>query len=217
VEDILEPAPVKVPVYDNEGKLLEELEAPDALRVPGEPAVVHDAVRGVLAGRRRGTSDTKTRAEVRGGGRKPWRQKGTGRARTGSIRSPHWTGGGTIFGPQPKDWSIRVPRKVRRLALRQALSSRIADGQLLVLRDLGIREGKSREARTLLEALEVEGNALLVVKNGEADSQPLTERAFRNLRGVRVVRAEDLNAYDVLWGNRLLFTEKAFDHVKGAL
>jgi len=92
-----------------------------------------------------------------------------------------------------------------------------ADGQLLVLRDLGIREGKSREARTLLEALEVEGNALLVVKNGEADSQPLTERAFRNLRGVRVVRAEDLNAYDVLWGNRLLFTEKAFDHVKGAL
>jgi len=102
VEDILEPAPVKVPVYDNEGKLLEELEAPDALRVPGESAVVHDAVRGVLAGRRRGTSDTKTRAEVRGGGRKPWAQKGTGRARHGSTRSPIWVGGGITFGPRPR-------------------------------------------------------------------------------------------------------------------
>lgn len=207
------PAKPKVPVYDSSGTFLEKIAVREEIidHRPGD-AVVHQNMRRILAGRRAGSASTKTRSEVRGGGRKPWRQKGTGRARAGSSRSPLWTGGGAVFGPKPKDWSIKLPAKARRVAMRQALTQRIIGERFFVLRDFELKEGRSREAKALLDALEVEGKALVVTS-----PDPLVARAFRNLRGVRVVQIDRLNAYDVLWSDHLLVSEPALGRLQEAL
>jgi large subunit ribosomal protein L4 len=181
----------------------------DVFGIEPNVAVMHQVVTGQLAARRAGTHSTKTRAEVSGGGAKPWRQKGTGRARQGSIRSPQWRGGGVAHGPKPRDYSQRTPKKMVRLALRSALSDRAAGDKVVVIDDWGITEPKTKQAQQLLESL-----GLRV--RGERDSRVLlvllrTEdavwKSFRNLgRRVQIIMPEELNTYDVLVNDWIVFS-----------
>jgi large subunit ribosomal protein L4 len=186
----------------------------DVFGIAPNVAVMHQVVTAQLAAKRAGTHNTKTRAEVAGGGAKPWRQKGTGRARQGSIRSPHWRGGGVAHGPKPRDYSQRTPKKMVKLALRSALSDRAADGKVVVVDEWGIDEPKTKAAKQLLEALG------LRVK-GERDQRVLlvlfrTEdavwKSLRNLgERVQIVLPEELNTYDVLVNDWLVFSRASLD------
>jgi large subunit ribosomal protein L4 len=164
--------------------------------------VMHQVVTAQLAARRAGTHSTKTRAEVRGGGAKPWRQKGTGRSRQGSIRSPQWRGGGVALGPKPRSYAQRTPRKMIRLALASALSDRMADGKVVVLDDWGIDTPSTKRALEILGSLKVEGRVLVVLTR---DDQA-TWKSLRNLPDVHVLSTE-LNAYDVLVSDWVVFTK----------
>ncbi|GBD85173.1 50S ribosomal protein L4 [bacterium BMS3Abin02] len=168
---------------------------------PNEP-VMHQVVTAQLAGARSGTASTKTRGQVRGGGRKPWRQKGLGRARQGSIRAPHFVGGGVAFGPHPRSYRQRTPKKMKRLALRSALSARAREGAIKIVETLDWTEPKTKQAKAFLEAISAERKVLVVL--GRSDRIP--ERSFRNLRGVAIVEPGQLTTYDVLWADTLLFT-----------
>jgi len=168
------------------------------------PHLLHQVVTMQLNSRRAGTASTKTKGFVRGGGKKPWRQKGTGRARAGSIRSPLWVGGGTIFGPQPRDYSYRLPRKARREALLSALSLKNREGKILVVDKLELAEAKTKLMRQWLETLKVK-SALIVIP--EEDEK--VERSARNLHKVKVLRVEGLNVYDILRFEQLILTERA--------
>lgn len=164
-------------------------------------AVMHQVVNAQLAARRAGTHSTKTRAEVRGGGSKPWKQKGTGRARAGSTRSPIWIGGGIAHGPKPRDYSERTNKKMIKLALRSALSDRAADGRVLVVDDWDLDVPSTKRAKAILAALDVEGRALVVV--GREDDA--AAKSFRNLPEVHVLAADQLNTYDVLVSDFVVF------------
>lgn len=170
--------------------------------VKTRPHLLHEMVAMQLSSRRAGTASTKSKGFVRGGGKKPWRQKGTGRARAGSIRSPLWVGGGTIFGPQPRDYSYRMPKKARREALLSALSLKNRDGKIIVLDKLEMVEAKTKVMRKVLEDLKV-GAALIVIP--QADEK--VQRSARNLPHVKVLRAEGLNVYDLLRYEHLILTE----------
>ena len=172
--------------------------------------VMHQVVTAQLAAARSGTHSTKTRAEVRGGGRKPWRQKGLGRARHGSIRSPQWTGGGVAHGPKPRDYSQRTPKKMRQLALRSALSARAADGQIRVVDQFDWDKPKTKKATTLLSAMETGKKVLMVLEHGDE----VAYRSMRNIEGV-VVNGQ-LNPYDVLWADTVVFTSDTLDAATGA-
>jgi large subunit ribosomal protein L4 len=165
--------------------------------------VLHQVVTAQLAAARAGTQSTKTRAEVRGGGAKPWRQKGTGRARQGSIRSPQWRGGGVALGPKPRSYRQRTPKKMVQLALRSALSDRAAEGKVAVVSRWDFAAPKTREARVALRALGIEGRALVVL----GPEEELAAKSFRNLPEVHVLPAGELNAYDVLCCDWVVFTE----------
>ena len=165
--------------------------------------VMEQVVVAQLAARRAGSQHTKTRAEVRGGGAKPWRQKGTGRARQGSTRSPHWRGGGVALGPKPRSFAQRTPKKMIRLALRSALSDRAADGKVIVLDSWGITEAKTKSAQQVLAALGVEGKVLVVVTLDDREAW----LSLRNLPDVHVLVTAELNAYDVLVSDWVIFTE----------
>jgi len=167
-------------------------------------AVMHQVVTAQLAARRSGTQSTKTRAEVRGGGAKPWRQKGTGRARHGSIRSPQWRGGGVALGPKPRDYSQRTPKKMVRLAVRSALSDRASSGRVVVVGDWGFEAPKTQEAVAALDALSTEGRVLIVAERTDVN----TWRSFANLGRVHVVSPGELNAYDVLVSDWVIFTKR---------
>ncbi|HAA90131.1 MAG: 50S ribosomal protein L4 [Thermoanaerobacterales bacterium 50_218] len=196
----------KAALYSAEGVRIGDIELQeDVFGIPVNEHVLHQAVVRYLAGRRRGTASTKTRGEVSGGGRKPWRQKGTGRARAGSIRSPIWRGGGIVFGPKPRSYAQDLPRKVRRLALKSALSSRAQDGDIVVIEEFRVEEPKTKRVVKLLEALEAERKVLLVT--GEKDRN--LQLASRNLPGVRVVLADHLNPYDVLAADKVVLTKDA--------
>lgn len=166
-------------------------------------AVMHQVVTAQLAAARSGSASTKTRAEVRGGGRKPWRQKGLGRARHGSIRSPQWRGGGVAFGPKPRDYSQRTPKKMRRLALLSALSVRAAEQQVVVIDGFDWQEPRTKSAVQLIEAIDAPGKVLFVV--GRSDD--VVVRSVRNLRRARALTAGQLNTYDVLWAATIVFTK----------
>jgi large subunit ribosomal protein L4 len=168
------------------------------------PHLLHETVVMQLNNRRAGTAATKSKGFVRGGGKKPWRQKGTGRARAGSIRSPLWVGGGTIFGPQPKDYSFRMPRKARKEALLSALSLKHRDGKIIVVDKLELEEAKTKLMVKALAELKVT-SALIVI------SQPdeKVERSSRNIPGLKVLRVEGLNVYDLLRYQHLILTERA--------
>ena len=166
-------------------------------------AVMHQVVTAQLAARRSGTQSTKTRAEVRGGGAKPWRQKGTGRARHGSIRSPQWRGGGVALGPKPRDYSQKTPKKMVRLALKSALSDRAASERVLVVDEWNFELPKTKTAVAALEALDLEGRVLLVVNQNDSN----TWKSFANLDRVHVISPGELNAYDVLVSDWVVFTK----------
>lgn len=170
--------------------------------VKTRPSLLHQAVAMQRNSKRAGTASTKTKGFVRGGGKKPWRQKGTGRARAGSIRSPIWVGGGTIFGPLPRDYSYRLPKQARREALLSALSLKKQDEKIIVLESLELAEAKTKLMRKLLEDLQVK-TALLVI--AEADEK--IERSARNLSSLKVLRVEGLNVYDLLRYEHLILTE----------
>ncbi len=173
-------------------------------------AVLHQVVTAQLAAARAGTHSTKTRAEVRGGGRKPWRQKGLGRARHGSIRSPSWTGGGVAHGPKPRDYSQRTPKKMKRLALRSALSARAADGQIRVVEGFDWDEPKTKRALDLLAAMETGAKVLVVLDRSETTAY----LSLRNLKNV-IVNGQ-LNPYDVLWADTVVFTTGTLGSASGS-
>lgn len=166
-------------------------------------AVMHQVITAQRAAARSGSASTKTRAEVRGGGRKPWRQKGLGRARHGSIRSPQWRGGGVAFGPKPRSYEQRTPKKMKRLALFSALSARAAEDQVKVVQAFDWETPKTKSAVALLEAIGAEGKALVVLGVGDA----VAHKSMRNLPQVHVIGVGQLNTYDVLWADTLVFTE----------
>jgi large subunit ribosomal protein L4 len=165
--------------------------------------VLHQVVTAQLAAARAGTQSTRTRAEVRGGGGKPWRQKGTGRSRQGSLRAPQWRGGGVALGPKPRSYRQRTPKKMVQLALRSALSDRAADGKVAVVSRWDFAAPKTREARQALQALGVEGRILVVL----GPEEEVAAKSFRNLPEVHVLPVGELNAYDVLCCDWVLFTE----------
>jgi large subunit ribosomal protein L4 len=196
-------AEIKAPLYTADGAEKGEV-ALDAEVFGIEPnlAVMHQVVTAQLAGARSGTASTKTRGEVRGGGRKPWRQKGLGRARQGSIRAPHWTGGGIAHGPKPRSYAQRTPKKMKRLALRSALSARASESAVKVLEPLEWSNPKTRQAAALLASIGAAGKTLLVITR----SDTAAHRAFRNLPDVVIAEPEAVTTYDVLWSDQVVFT-----------
>jgi large subunit ribosomal protein L4 len=200
----------RIDVLDQTGKKAgaRDLSA-EVFDVPVNVPLMHQVVVAGLAGLRSGSHSTKTRGEVSGGGRKPWRQKGTGRARHGSIRSPQWTGGGVAHGPRPRDHSMRLNKKMRRGALRSALSDALASGKLVVVSGLEFDEPKTRRASEVLASLGLEGRVLVVL--AAPTETGTVELSFRNLPTVRVAYAGGLGTYDVLLAGRILLTSEAVD------
>jgi large subunit ribosomal protein L4 len=200
-----------VEVYNVQGEQVGELElSPGIFDAEVNEKLLFDVVQMLLAARRRGTANTKTRGEVRGGGRKPWRQKGTGRARHGSIRSPIWTGGGITFGPSPRKYRYLLPKKMRRAALRSALTSRLADKGITVLNELKLTAPKTKEIVQILNNLGLGGSVLLVT--GEADSN--IYKSARNIPGVDTAVAGMLNVLDILNHDALLLTKDAVARIE---
>jgi large subunit ribosomal protein L4 len=190
-------------VYDSAGKETGEMKLdPEIFGIEPNGQVMHQVVTAQLAALRSGTASTKTRGEVRGGGRKPWRQKGLGRARQGSIRSPQWRGGGVVHGPRPRDYSQRTPKKMRRLALNSALSTRAAEGQIRIVQALDWDTPKTKSANALLEAMGITGKVVFVL--GASDR--VAAKSVRNLPQVAAVDPGQLSTYDVLWAETVLFT-----------
>lgn len=196
-----------VDVKDLTGKKVDSLELPaDWFAAEVKPHLMHEVVTAQLSSARQGTAKTKTRAERRGGGRKPWRQKGTGNARHGSIRSPMWAGGGVAHGRIPKDWSVRVNKKVKRSALRSALSDRANEEAVTVVRDLAFATPRTKDAVAALEALGLDGGTVLVVL---ADQDAPTRKSFRNLSDAHVITVDQLNTLDVVKRDAVLIDEAA--------
>ncbi len=197
----------KIQILDQSGKKVSEMSAPkEVFSYPVKEHLLYEAVVSFRANQRRGTASTKTRAEVRGGGRKPWRQKGTGRARAGSNRSPLWRKGGVTFGPKPKSYYYSLPKKAKRNALKSVLSMKLAEKQLLILKALELKEPKTKDGAKLLEALKLD-SALIV-----DDHQ--NKNVFLSLRNIPKVKAVDtnlINVYDVLSHKWLVFTQKSFE------
>jgi large subunit ribosomal protein L4 len=202
-------AKLSAKVLDGAGKSTGTFDLPEEL-FGGEVNVplMHQVVQAQLAEARSGTASTKTRSEVRGGGKKPWRQKGTGRARHGSTRSPIWVGGGVVFGPKPRKYTQKVNKKMRAAALRSALASKVADGQIFVVD--GFSEEKTKAAAGLLKAAEIDGRILIVLDPNDEGSTTM-DRAFRNLGSAAFTLAGSLSTYDVLVADSILFTKGAID------
>jgi large subunit ribosomal protein L4 len=203
-------ADLKAPLFSADGAAKGEITLDSAIfGIEPNMSVMHQVVTAQLAGARRGTASTKTRAEVRGGGRKPWRQKGLGRARQGSIRAPHWVGGGVAHGPKPRDYSQRTPKKMKRLALRSALSARASEEAVKVIEPIEWSPAKTKQAVALLAAVGAEGKTLLVLNRTDEAAY----RAFRNLQNVRIAEPGHLTTYDVLWSDQVVFTTSTLQGV----
>lgn len=201
----------KVPLYNMSGAQVGELELNDSVfGIEPNEAVLYDFVKMQMANKRVGTASTKTRGEISGGGRKPWRQKGTGRARVGSTRNPVWTGGGIVFGPLPRDYSYRLPRKVRRLAMRSALSSKVIDQSIIVVDALNFDEPKTRLMVETLKSLNAGKKTLLVTADGDGN----VTKSARNIPGVKPLKADFINVYDLLHYDTLLITKDAVARVE---
>lgn len=205
---------MKLAIKDTNGNSAGELEVKFPLIEDGKGTqAVHDVVVAHRAARRMGTASTKTMGEVAGSGKKPWRQKGTGRARAGSFASPLWRGGGVVFGPKPRDFGKKVSRKTKQLALRKALTERLRAGDVLLVDELKLASPKTKDFLKLLTALELKGSALIVA---QAPDQNLT-LASRNVAQVRLATSDSLNTYDVLLPDKLIFTKGAFEQVEARL
>jgi len=196
----------KVQVLDKNGKKIDDITLPkNIFSYPEKDHLLYEAIVNYRANQRRGTASTKTTSEVRGGGRKPWRQKGTGRARAGSIRSPLWKKGGVTFGPKPRDYSYKIPKKARRNALKSALSKKLAENHFIICESLDLDQVKTKEGVRLLENFKL--GSVLVVDSHENKNLFLS---LRNLQNVKLVNYQQLNAYDVLTYENILFSKKAF-------
>jgi len=198
----------RIPVRTQAGIALGDVKLePSIFEVQVNVPVMHQVVVAQMAARRAGTRDTKTRGEVRGGGRKPYRQKGTGRARQGSIRAPHYSGGGVVWGPHPRDFAVKVPKKMRAAALRSALSDRAKEDRIAVIDEVSFEVPKTKEALELMRAIDIHGSVLLVL-DGRDDN---VERSFRNIPRIHLISLDQLNTYDVLARDWILFTRSALD------
>jgi large subunit ribosomal protein L4 len=200
----------KVALFKQDGTQAGDIELNDSIfGIEPNKSVLFDAVIMQQASQRQGTHDVKNRSEVAGGGRKPWKQKGTGRARQGSIRSPQWVGGGTVFGPTPRSYSYKLPKKVRRLAIKSALSSKVLDNDLIVLEALAFDAPKTKEMKQVLTNLSADRKALVVT----ADYNDAVALSARNIPGVTVVTANGVSVLDVLNHDKLLMTKDAVEKV----
>ncbi|MBA1336405.1 MAG: LSU ribosomal protein L4p (L1e) [Firmicutes bacterium] len=201
----------KVAVFNTEGQQVGEMELNENIfgAKINEP-VLHQAVQVYLANQRQGTQSAKTRAEVRGGGRKPWRQKGTGRARQGSIRSPQWTGGGVVFAPKPRDYSQKLPKKMRRLAMVSALSSKVENNEIIVLDSITMETPKTKFIADMLKKLNAGRKALIVLKGKDE----VVERSANNIEGVKTTLVNTLNVYDILKYDTFVITREAVEAVE---
>ena len=200
----------RIPIRTQAGMVLGDVELePSIFEAQVNVPVMHQVVVAQMAARRAGTRDTKTRGEVRGGGKKPYRQKGTGRARQGSIRAPHYAGGGIVWGPHPRDFAVKVPRKMRAAALRSALSDRAKENRIAVIDEVSFEEPKTKQAIELLRVNEVAGSVLLVLDGHDHN----VERSFRNIPRVHLITVDQLNTYDVLARDWLVFTRASLEKV----
>jgi large subunit ribosomal protein L4 len=200
-------------VYDIEKNKVSEIELSDSIfGVEIHEGLIYDVVRMQMAAKRLGTSSTKGRSDVRGGGRKPWRQKGTGRARVGTIRSPIWRGGGVTFGPKPRDYSYRVPKKMRKAALISALSMKAKEERILILRDFPMEEIKTKKFKEVMDRFGLKSVLFVLDK-----SNPLLEKSSRNLKEIKMMRTEGVNVYDLLKYDSLVFLEPAVKMLEGAM
>ncbi len=203
-----------VPVHNMAGDKVGEIDLRDDIfAAPINKIVMHQALVRQLANARRGTHKVKTRGEVAGGGRKPWRQKGTGRARQGSTRSPQWRGGGTVFGPTPRSYEQKMPRKMRRVAMRSALSAKAGNEQLVVVEDLALAQPKTKEMVAVLRNLKAEQSALILLPERNAN----VELSARNLPDVKTLQAGYLNMRDLLGYRMLVITTDAIDEIERIL
>ncbi|WP_069998843.1 50S ribosomal protein L4 [Cellulosilyticum sp. I15G10I2] len=201
----------KVAVYNMDGQQVGEVELNDSIfAVDVKEHLVHAAVVAHLANRRQGTQSAKTRAEVRGGGRKPWRQKGTGRARQGSIRAVQWTGGGVAFAPKPRDYSIRLNKKERRLALKSALTSRVNGSKFIVLDSLELAEIKTKTMKNILDTLKL--NKALIVTDGDTSKNVML--SARNIQSIKTSAVNNINVYDILKYDTFVVTKDALNKIE---
>lgn len=196
----------KVNILNIKGENVGELELNETIfATKVSENAVYEVIKNQLANKRQGTQSAKTRAEVRGGGRKPFRQKGTGRARQGSIRAPHYTGGGVVFAPKPRDYSYKLAKKLRRKALYSVLTSKLNDEELIVVDSLKLDNAKTKEAKAALTALNADKKAYVVT----AERDELVFRSFRNIKGVEVAEARLINVYDLVRHDKLVITKDA--------
>ena len=201
----------KVNVYNQLGEVVGDIELNEAIfGVEVNEHVVYEVVKNHLANRRQGTQSAKTRAEVRGGGRKPWRQKGTGRARQGSIRAPQWKGGGVVFAPKPRSYRYSVPKKVRRLAMRSVLTSKVLEGELRVLDALTIDAFSTKKAKEILKNLNLETKTIIVLSEGNEK----IVKSFANLPKVETVVVDYMNVYDLLRFDNLVIVKDALSKIE---
>ncbi len=199
---------MKVKVYNMQGERVgEEIELEDYPLNKSHLALIHQEVISYLSNQRLGTASTKTRAEVSGGGKKPWRQKGTGRARAGSIRSPIWKGGGVTFGPKPRDYSFSLPKKMKKIARKDILVSKIKDGNLLVVEQLRVEKPKTKEITRLLKNLKIKGKVLFLLDHSDEN----LKRSLRNIKDVRFLLWKDLNTYQLINSDNIIVGKKGFD------
>ena len=201
----------KVNVYDMTGKAVSEIELSSSVfEITPNVSVMHTVVKAYLANQRQSTQSAKTRSEVSGGGRKPWRQKGTGRARQGSIRAVQWKGGGVAFAPKPRDYRLSVNKKVRALAMRSALSAKLASGELVVVDQINMDEYKTKKVVEMLKALNVDRKALLVL----ADKNDYLVKSAANIPGVKTALTNTINVYDILNGGKFVVTVDAIKRIE---
>lgn len=193
----------KIDVYNMEGKKVSDVELNDnVFGIEPNEAIVHSVLVNYLANQRQGTQSTKTRSEVSGGGRKPWRQKGTGRARQGSIRAPHWVGGGIALGPKPRSYSYKLNKKERRLAIKSCLSSKVIENELTVIDKFEFNEIKTKEVAKMLNNLKLEGKTLILLP----EKNEIIQKSARNIKGVKTLSVNTINAYDLVKYKNLVVT-----------
>lgn len=203
-----------IEMKDASGKKVKDAELSAAVfEIEPNVHVMHEVVRSQRAARRQGTHDTLTRGQVRGGGKKPWRQKGTGRARQGTIRAPQWAGGGTVFGPHPRSYAFKVPAKVVKLAMRSALSAKLADGEIVVVDQLSFEKPSTKQAAEVLKNLGLEGRVTIIVPDDEVN----TFLSFRNLSKVRVIGVSELNTLDFIDNKALVLADAALTRIEEVL
>jgi large subunit ribosomal protein L4 len=201
----------KIDVLNIKGEKVDEINLSDSVfGVEVNEHAIYEVVKNHLANKRQGTQSAKTRSEVRGGGRKPWRQKGTGRARQGSTRSPQWVGGGVVFAPKPRDYSYTIPKKVRRLALKSALTSKVQNGELIVLDGISMEAPKTKEFAGIMANLKLDKKALFVT----AEKNENVVKSARNITGVKTAIVGSMNVYDIVNHGAFVITREAVEKVE---